>query len=75
MPPPLTPPPVPGGGIDIWGLIVTLFSRQNAREGVKLLASGLAIEGGRRMFTWLSDRVLPRTPCSRATSYLRERRG
>lgn len=48
------------GNNDIWSLFIALFTRSNAREATKLLASGIAIEGGRRIFKWLADRVVPR---------------
>jgi hypothetical protein len=48
------------GGIGLLSLFAALFSRGNSAETLKLLFYGAAIEVGRRVFTWLSERVFVR---------------
>jgi hypothetical protein len=48
------------GGIGLLSLFAALFSRGNSTETLKLLFYGAAIEVGRRVFTWLSERVFVR---------------
>jgi hypothetical protein len=49
------------GGIGIFSLVAALFSRGNATETMLLLLYGIMIETGRRVFNWLSKRVLVST--------------
>jgi hypothetical protein len=46
------------GGIGLWSLLAALFARGNATETLMLLLYGIMIESGRRLFTWLSERIL-----------------
>jgi hypothetical protein len=48
------------GGIGIFSLLAALFSRGNTSETLMLLVYGVMIETGRRLFNWLSKRVIIR---------------
>lgn len=45
------------GGMGVWTMVGALFTRGNATEGLKLLMYGLLIELGRRIFSWVTDRI------------------
>jgi hypothetical protein len=61
------------GGIGLFSLFAALFTRSNATESIKLLLYGLAIEFGRKLYTWASERVILRTcvdTCSQVFMFL-----
>jgi hypothetical protein len=46
------------GGLGIWSLLGALLARGTGGETLMLLLYGMLIESGRRIFSWLSERVL-----------------
>lgn len=49
------------GGLGMFSIIAAMFSRGNASETFKLLFYGLLIELGRRIYSWITERIPLRT--------------